>query len=113
MADADIERIIAAGREAGRAQPTLRFSTKEEYEAWHEKQRLLLAEVFAPEEGGPYEQNPAGDKIASIFAEIHTFEIFKLINTRCIIGDYASYEEYMEHVAEELKETFAQLCEEN
>ena len=41
MADTDIERIIAAGREAGRAQPTLRFSTKEEYEVWREKQTIL------------------------------------------------------------------------
>lgn len=113
MADADIERIIAAGCEAGRAQPTLRFATEAEYNAWHEKQMRLLAKIFAPEEGEPYEQNPAGDKIASIFAEIHTFEVFKLINTRHIIGDYASYEEYMAHVAEELKETIAQLCEDN
>lgn len=99
----EITRIMEAGREAGRAQEPMRFSTQEERNAWYEEQTEILAKVMAPVGDEPYDKNLQGHKIADRFADIHTFEIYRLTNIRYIIGDFETYEEYAAHCRAEIE----------
>ena len=105
----EITRIMEAGRDAGRAQEPMRFSTQEERNAWYEKQTEILAKVMAPVGDEPYDKNLKGHKIAARFADIHTFEIYKLTNIRYIIGDFETYEEYAAHCRAETEARFGKL----
>lgn len=96
---AETVRLFRAGEAAGRALPPLRFATEEERDAWREQQRKILTQVLAPIGDEPYDENLQGDKIALCFADIFTFEMCKLRGTRCIVGDFATYEEYQVHLA--------------
>ena len=105
----EITRIMAAGRDAGRAQEPMRFATQEARDVWYGEQKTILAKVMAPVGDEPYNENLQGDKIAARFADIHTFEIFRLTNIRYIIGDYETYEEYDAHVKAEIEAYFDEL----
>lgn len=89
--------IMSAGWNYGRAQDVMRFSTQEEYEAWHNKQIDLLAEVLAPIGEEPFDENLHGDKIAVRYAEIHAFEVSRINGIRRIIGDFKTYDDYLDH----------------
>ena len=99
----EITRIMKAGSAAGRAQEPMRFATQEERNAWYEEQTEILAKVMAPVGDEPYDKNLQGHKIADRFADIHTFEIYRLTNIRYIIGDFETYEEYAAHCRAEIE----------
>lgn len=99
----EITRIMEAGRDAGRAQEPMRFATQEARDAWFEEQTEILAKVMAPVGDEPYGKNLQGHKIADRFADIHTFEIYRLTNIRYIIGDFETYEEYAAHCRAEIE----------
>ena len=105
----EITRIMEAGSAAGRAQEPMRFATQEERNAWYEEQTEILAKVMAPVGDEPYDKNLQGHKIAERFADIHTFEIYRLINIRYIIGDFETYEEYAAHCRAETEAWFDKL----
>ena len=54
-------------------------------------------------------KNLQGHKIAARFADIHTFEIYRLTNIRYIIGDFETYEEYAAHSWAETEAWFDEL----
>lgn len=105
LTDIEAQRLFRAGRAAGRALPPLRFATEEERDAWREQQKQILIQVLAPVGDEPYDENLQGDKIALCFADIFTFELCKLLGTRCIVGDFATYDEYQDHLAAEWEAT--------
>lgn len=105
----EITRIMDAGRDAGRAQEPMRFSTQEERNAWYEKQTEILEKVMDPVGDEPYDKNLQGHKIADRFADIHTFEIYRLTNIRYIIGDFETYEEYAANCRAEIEAWFDKL----
>lgn len=102
-------RIAEAGRRAGKMDSILRFATEDERDAWHENACKELAAILAPVDDEPFDTNVQGDKIAERFAEIHTFEIYRINNRRCIIGDFATYEEYEAHVEAEWEALLADI----
>ena len=105
----EITRIMEAGSAAGRAQEPMRFSTQEERNAWYEEQTEILAKVMAPVGDEPYDKNLQGHMIAARFADIHTFEIYRLANIRYIIGGYGTYEEYAANRWAETEARFHEL----
>lgn len=105
----EITRIMDAGRDAGRAQEPMRFASQEARNAWYEEQTEILAKVMAPVGDEPFDENLQGHKIADRFADIHTFEIYRLTNIRYIIGDFETYEEYAAHCRAEEEAWFDKL----
>lgn len=105
--------IFAAGKAFGESQEPLRFSSHEEWEAWHEAQFDLLAKVLAPVGDEPFDENLRGDKIALRFAAIHAFEVYRINNIPCIIGDFATREEYLAHLEKEFHAWCQEMSGEN
>lgn len=106
-----INEIIKAGKSFGEAQEPLRFKTEADRQAWHREQIKLLNAALAPVGDEPYDENMKGDKIALRFQDIHTFEVFRLNSTRCIVGDFATWEDYQDHIAKEFMNEISELTQ--
>lgn len=96
--------ISAAGKAFGESQEPLRFSSNEEWESWHDAQMDRLAKALAPVGDEPSDESLRGGKIALRFAAIHAFEVYRINNIPCIIGDFATREDYLAHLDQEFNE---------